>query len=292
MNWRTVALAVWQVCFVANCQAPEPDTTADPTDAYARFSPDGTRVAFVRQSDPSMPTGVYVINADGSNERFLARARSPAWSPDGRRLVVRLESDLNIWEIDAETGEPVRLVREVGDIFGGIDWSPDGKWVTYNSSGYPNFGIGRVNVATAECKLMVPGEAYNARWSRDSRCVIYRWSGSRPGIYRADSVGGQVKPLLLDGPRVGFLYPAWFGDSLTCVYQYRAGGGWTRGMALADTCCSWRPFSLDGGIADYDPDGRRFVYCAGAQNEPPEGAVRLFIVSADGTGNRRLTGGP
>lgn len=54
------------------------------------LSPDGQQVAFTRWG----PTeGVYLINADGANERQVHAARqpkSPAWSPDGSQLVVTM----------------------------------------------------------------------------------------------------------------------------------------------------------------------------------------------------------
>ena len=45
------------------------------------WSPDG-RIAFHRPG-----AGIYVINADGSGERFLGWGFSPDWSPDGRKIV-------------------------------------------------------------------------------------------------------------------------------------------------------------------------------------------------------------
>ena len=52
------------------------------------LSPDGTQVAFTRFS---VPAGLYLINADGSNERLVFganRPRSPSWTPDGSAVVV------------------------------------------------------------------------------------------------------------------------------------------------------------------------------------------------------------
>ena len=63
-----------------------------------RWSPDGRRVAFHRQVDPSeflndrpCTARIWVIDADGSNERRLEDLgdgcdAAPAWSPDGSRL--------------------------------------------------------------------------------------------------------------------------------------------------------------------------------------------------------------
>ena len=52
------------------------------------LSPDGTQVAFTRFSEPM---GLYLINADGTNEHLVFganRPRSPTWTPDGQSLIV------------------------------------------------------------------------------------------------------------------------------------------------------------------------------------------------------------
>lgn len=55
------------------------------------LSPDGQQVAFTRWGPGE---GVYLINADGSNERQVHAAKqpkSPTWSPDGARLVFNMQ---------------------------------------------------------------------------------------------------------------------------------------------------------------------------------------------------------
>ena len=52
------------------------------------LSPDGTQVAFTRFSEPM---GLYLINADGTNEHLVFganRPRSPTWTSDGQSLIV------------------------------------------------------------------------------------------------------------------------------------------------------------------------------------------------------------
>ncbi len=51
------------------------------------LSPEGTQVAFTRWDEPR---GLWVVNADGSNERLVFganRVRSPTWTPDGAAII-------------------------------------------------------------------------------------------------------------------------------------------------------------------------------------------------------------
>jgi Tol biopolymer transport system component len=53
-----------------------------------RWSPDQSRISFIARTPELL--GIYVIDADGSNQRLLIDtdvASSAAWSPDGRSLV-------------------------------------------------------------------------------------------------------------------------------------------------------------------------------------------------------------
>ena len=57
------------------------------------WSPDGEHIAFTSSELPDvMPANsdIYVIDADGKNQRKLTKNRSrntdPSWSPDGKRI--------------------------------------------------------------------------------------------------------------------------------------------------------------------------------------------------------------
>ena len=54
----------------------------------AVWSPDGRKIAFMRNSRRRRHREIYVMNADGSGQRRLTRnpAIYPAWSPDGRKI--------------------------------------------------------------------------------------------------------------------------------------------------------------------------------------------------------------
>jgi Tol biopolymer transport system component len=69
-------------------------------------SPDGAKIAFTSER-PFSQSGVYVADADGTNEVFVHTGSSPAWSPDSAQLVLA-DSD-GLYVVDADGTDPTKL---------------------------------------------------------------------------------------------------------------------------------------------------------------------------------------
>ncbi len=121
--------------------------TFDPAhDGNPAWSPDGTKIAFVRLSGPNNHGEIFVMNADGSDQRRLTQSgrndHSPTWSPDGTKIAFSnfTFSGGNLYVMNAD-GSDQRTI--FGNGFHHPAWSPDGLKLVGNS-GYD--GLVLINI--------------------------------------------------------------------------------------------------------------------------------------------------
>jgi TolB protein len=122
-------------------------TNSDAYDYRPRWSPDGSKIAFIRQvwSDASDPPDycdvfpftpeLYVINADGTGAQEIAEGVYDFdWSPDGSRIVYELAFDL--WTIKPDGTDATQLTAtSTGPASSEASpvWSPDGTKIAFES---------------------------------------------------------------------------------------------------------------------------------------------------------------
>ncbi|HUQ30822.1 MAG TPA: protein kinase [Pyrinomonadaceae bacterium] len=109
-------------------------------DSPVSFSPDGKRLTFMRGDYPARgESGLFIANADGSNERQIAARKfpevfhqifftGPSWSPDGRLVasaVTNTKSESRVITVNAEDGREQVLTPTPWPYIGRVEWLPD-----------------------------------------------------------------------------------------------------------------------------------------------------------------------
>jgi len=126
--------------------------TVGVTTTVTTVAPDEPRIAFI--SDEAGEVALYVIDADGSNQRRVSDPERdfcirPYWSPDGRYVAYleRLDSDtgdlpnIGVWVSAADGGEHTRVSQAISRVLGTDPmWSPDGTRLAFASLSEPMGG--------------------------------------------------------------------------------------------------------------------------------------------------------
>lgn len=123
--------------------------------AYARWSPDGKKIAFIKIPDSQTPFTIgelWLMDVDGSNPHMLSEADAghgyaANWSPDGRQIafVMRENADdpnasqsaqaliSNIYIVNVETSEIKQVTHFTEGRAETPHWSPDGNSLVFQS---------------------------------------------------------------------------------------------------------------------------------------------------------------
>jgi eukaryotic-like serine/threonine-protein kinase len=111
----------------------------DDVDTPVSFSPDGSRIAFVRGYPSQKQTALIIANVDGTSERTLATRASPddfgwkggpAWSPDGQYIacaVGNYDLRMQLVSISTKDGSQKELLSKSWPWIGRVAWLPDGS---------------------------------------------------------------------------------------------------------------------------------------------------------------------
>lgn len=200
--------AVWMIDNGSETQLTKPPEGA--TDIQPAWSPDGTKLAFVRKGDAY--SDIYVLQLSDMSETALTSNRSdatpesltyvqqcnwafrPTWSPDGTQIAYLSDVytfDMALWLMSA-SGEGAHQISKLPDQMGGLDcprWSPDGNSIVAASFSSGTQQVWSVDLATGKWTELTTGDnpSYDPALSPDGASLAYTVrSGQRNDVWVMD----------------------------------------------------------------------------------------------------------
>lgn len=268
-----------------------------------RWSPNGEWITY--ETDDGE---FWVASADGTNPRMLtdAYSRGGQWSPDSEWLVSQRDAEL--WIAGADGTNPRMLTdnvwyQEDGPRSGNWEWSPDRKWITYEtgSSYCCPLRIVRLELWVVDTDGMdarkITDKVWhwdqwwrrgNWEWSPDWKWLAYRRGNGELWVTGVDG----IEPRLLTDDVRGW---GWSPDGKWITFYTDSRELW---VARADgtddhrkiTTFSRYYFSVSPITWEWSPYGDWLAY----KNQDDRRVIggEWWVVGTDGTQARKLGGSP
>ena len=269
------------------------------------FSPDGSRMAFVRSNNAVDPADLVIAPADGGLSSVLVRRTladtrffssdmqgpGPAWSPNGKSIACvthglrpkLTEVWLEVIDVESGTARPIKAGPWY-DI-SRLTWLGDGSGLIVAATEMPG-GSGQLYLVGDQATRRItndPNSYTLISGSNDSSVFVTRnversssiWhvslAESPPAIINVEQKKGLAE--VERGPDGKFIYSVFDGKNINLWLQDASG---TRQLT----------FAADNSKPTMSPDGRYIVFC-----HTRAGTMNIWRMNADGTQPLQLTTG-
>lgn len=133
------------------------------------LSPDGEQILYSRTwinlTDDKRETDLWIMNSDGTSNRFFSKGSNAMWSSDGSKIAFTKEGKPNgtqifVKHMDVQS-EPTQITK-LEKSPSSMEWSPDGKYIAF---------IMHVSSEPALTPKEVPSQPKGASWTKAPRVI-------------------------------------------------------------------------------------------------------------------------
>ena len=290
----------------SNAVTPATLTLSDYLDwedvANPALSPDGKQILYTRtwidKVNDKRESSVWLMNADGTKNRFLVKGADAKWAPDGSRIAYVAPGEpggAQLWVryMDAE-GATTQITR-LSESPSGIEWAPDGKAIAF----------GMLVRKTEAWPINMPAAPRGAKWTEPPRVVTkLRYRSDRQGfledglrqIFTVPADGGT--PRQITSGEWGANGTTWMPDGKSFLFT---------SLRIKESEYAWREseiYKVDaatGAVTQLtkrkgpdnnpipSPDGRFIAYTGYDSTDATWKDAILYVMNADGSNPRALT---
>jgi dipeptidyl aminopeptidase/acylaminoacyl peptidase len=282
--------------------------------AEPQLSPDGSQVVYTRRwvnrQEDRWESALWVMNSDGTRNRFLVKGSEARWSPDGTRILYLADGEprgtqifVRWMDASGATTQVTRLAATPNS----VRWAPDGRSIA--------FAMLVPDTAT-QWRISMPAAPQGANWTAAPRVIDrLHYRQDRRGfmdrgylhLFLLPADGGTPRQLTRGpwhvGSRFDYLESGvtydFTPDGRTVVfeglraddsdYRYRDSHIYAVDFAGGEPRqLTTRPGRWTGPAVS--PDGRTIAFAGYDSTRVSYRAADLFLMNLDGTGMRKISG--
>ncbi|MGI9516970.1 MAG: hypothetical protein ACR2NP_08000 [Pirellulaceae bacterium] len=183
------------------------------------WSPDDSQIAFMIQKTEGdeFQHGIWTVDANGIDRRFVCSGYRPAWSPDGKSIVYSdpLSGRNQLFIRNLETDEEKVILDQDYRLIPGASFSPDGNFIAFigyhEGEDQYDADLGIIDLRPEEPELTIRLRdriGWHPKWSPDGqRILFFKVESGRAFRIATVSPFGADKPVVLKD-QDGYFYNA------------------------------------------------------------------------------------